>query len=38
VGLTLYKLDAIMDGRLDDVIDPLIVFFQAEALKSSSQN
>ncbi len=38
VGLTLYKLDAIMDGRFDDVIDPLIVFFQAEALKSSGQN
>ncbi len=38
VGLTLYKLDAVMEGRLDDVIDPLIMYFQAEALKSSSQN
>ncbi len=38
VGLTLYKLDAVMEGRLDDVIDPLIIHFQAEALKSSSQN
>lgn len=38
VGLTLYKLDAVMEGRLDDVIDPLIVHFQAEALKSSSAN
>lgn len=38
VGLTLYKLDAVMEGRLDDVIDPLIIYFQAEALKSSSQN
>ncbi len=37
VGLTLYKLDAVMEGRLDDVIDPLIVYFQAEALKSSAQ-
>ncbi len=38
VGLTLYKLDAVMEGRFDDVIDPLIIHFQAEALKSSSQN
>ena len=38
VGLTLYKLDAVMEGRLDDVIDPLIIHFQAEALKSSFQN
>lgn len=38
VGLTLYKLDAVMDGRFDDVIEPLILYFQAEALKSGAEN
>ncbi len=38
VGLTLYKLDAIMEGRFDDVIEPLIVYFQAEALKCGAEN
>ncbi len=37
IGLTLYKLELVMEGRLDDVIDPLIVYFQAEALKSSAE-
>ncbi len=38
VGLTLYKLDAIMEGRFEDVIEPLIVYFQAEALKCGAEN
>ena len=33
VNLTLYRLDAILDGALDDIIDPLNTFFQSEALK-----
>lgn len=33
VNLTLYRLDAILDGMLDDIIDPLTTHFQAEALK-----
>ena len=33
IGLTLYKLDNVMQGELDLVIDPLITHFQAEALK-----
>ena len=32
VGLTLYKLDAVMDGDLDEVIDALITARQAEQL------
>ncbi len=32
IGLTLYKLDAIMDGELEDIISPLIAYYQAEAL------
>jgi len=33
IGLTLYKLDQIMAGHLEEVIDPLISHDQAEALK-----
>lgn len=33
VNLTLYRLDAVLDGALDDIIDPLNTYFQAEALK-----
>jgi peptide chain release factor 1 len=34
IGLTLYKLDAILEGELDEVIEPLAAFHQAEALQS----
>jgi len=33
INLTLYKLESIMLGHIDDIIDPLIVHYQAEALK-----
>jgi len=33
INLTLYKLDMVLAGSLDDVIDPLAAYFQAEALK-----
>jgi len=33
IGLTLYKLDDILQGQLDMILDPLITHFQAEALK-----
>ncbi len=36
IGLTLYKLENVMQGELDLVIDPLITHFQAEALKGDS--
>ncbi|MCE5244111.1 MAG: peptide chain release factor 1 [Syntrophobacteraceae bacterium] len=35
INLTLYKLDTILGGTLDEVIDPLITHYQAEALKDS---
>jgi peptide chain release factor 1 len=35
IGLTLYKLDAVMNGDLDELLDSLITFDQAEKLKSS---
>jgi len=33
IGLTLYRLDAVLGGELEDVISPLIAYYQAEALK-----
>lgn len=33
IKLTLYKLDAVMLGKIDEVINPLIVHYQTEALK-----
>ncbi len=36
IGLTLYRLDAIMqDGLFDEIIDPLIAHYQAEAIKEA---
>jgi peptide chain release factor 1 len=33
IGLTLYKLGAVLEGDLDEVIDSLITNYQAERLK-----
>ena len=35
VGLTLYKIDAVMDGGIDEIIDVLATADQAEKLKNS---
>jgi len=35
VGLTLYKIDAVMDGAIDEIIDALATAEQAEKLKNS---
>jgi len=35
VGLTLYKIDAVMDGAIDEIIDGLATADQAEKLKNS---
>ncbi len=35
INLTLYNLDAILEGQLDDVIEPLVQTFQTEALKEA---
>lgn len=37
IGLTLHKLDAIMNGDLDELIDALVTADQAERLKQSAQ-
>ncbi|MDY7030579.1 MAG: peptide chain release factor 1 [Thermodesulfobacteriota bacterium] len=34
IGFTLYKIDRIMEGDLDDIIDALTAHYQAEALQS----
>jgi peptide chain release factor 1 len=34
VGLTLYKLEDVLSGNIDPLVDPLISHFQAEALKA----
>ena len=34
IGLTLYKIESIMDGNLDELIDALVTADQAEKLKS----
>ena len=35
IGLTLYKLDSILNGSLDELTDALITYDQAEKLKSA---
>jgi len=36
IGLTLHKLDMIMDGELDELIEALITYYQAEKLKEQA--
>ena len=37
IGLTLYKIDAIMDGGLDELIDALVMADQAERLRQGQE-
>ena len=37
IGLTLYKIDAIMDGGLDELIDALVTADQAERLRQGQE-
>jgi peptide chain release factor 1 len=36
IGLTLYRLDSILDGDLGELADALNTYFQTETLKSRS--
>jgi peptide chain release factor 1 len=36
IGLSLYSLDQVMDGDLDQVVEPLIAHYQAEALSEGA--
>ena len=35
INLTLYKLENILNGDLDEIIDSLVTFYQAEKLKNA---
>ena len=37
IGLTLHRLDSILDGDLDEIIDTLITTHQSELLKGSEE-
>ncbi|MGB9668497.1 MAG: peptide chain release factor 1, partial [Thermosulfidibacteraceae bacterium] len=37
IGLTLYKLEDILEGDLDELIDALITYYQAEKIKSMEE-
>ena len=37
IGLTLYKIDSVMDGNLDELIDALVTADQAEKLKNADR-
>lgn len=37
IGLTLYKIDSVMDGDLDELVDALVTADQAERLKASEE-
>ncbi|MBQ7816310.1 MAG: peptide chain release factor 1, partial [Oscillospiraceae bacterium] len=38
IGLTLYRLEQILNGDLDEVIDSLVTVDQAEKLKKAEEN
>ena len=38
IGLTLYKLEQIMNGALDELIDAIVTFYRAEMLKADGEN
>jgi len=38
IGLTLYRLDSILEGELDEIIDALTTHYQTEALKREGEN
>lgn len=37
IGLTLYRLDSIIQGDIDEIIDSLITFYQSQALQHVNQ-
>jgi len=38
IGLTLYRLESILEGELDEILDALTTHYQAEALKGEMEN
>jgi peptide chain release factor 1 len=37
IGLTLHQLDLIMEGQLDELIDAVVTYYQAEKLKAETE-
>ncbi len=37
IGLTLYKLDAVLNGDMDEIIDSIITYYRTEMLKSEDR-
>ena len=37
IGLTLYKLESVLAGGLDDIIDPLIIYYRTKMLGQSEE-
>ncbi|MCB0309812.1 MAG: peptide chain release factor 1, partial [Bdellovibrionales bacterium] len=37
IGLSIYSIEEVLNGDLDQLIDPLVTYFQAEALKGESE-
>ena len=37
IGLTLYKLEQVLDGDLDEIIDALTTYYRTEALKAENE-
>ena len=37
IGLTLYRLEQILNGDIDEVVDALITYYRTEALKSEEE-
>jgi len=38
IGLTTHAIDQVMNGKLEDLVEPLVTHFQAEALKREAQS
>jgi peptide chain release factor 1 len=38
IGLTLYRLEGVLEGDLDEILNPLTAHYQAEALKGETEN
>jgi peptide chain release factor 1 len=38
IGLTLYRLEGVLEGNLDELVEPLITYYRTEALKQGNQS
>ena len=38
IGLTLYKIDSILNGDIDEIVDGLTTYYRAEALKAQENS